>query len=190
MVLCLLPSYGTNTVPIVRIRLLSGDFRVFEQKKSFFLAGVGFFLYLCSVIWDRMICFYADRVEMPVYDRVKVEAWIRATAAQYGFSVGNMNYIFCSDARILEVNKQFLQHDYFTDIITFDYSTPTVVAGDIYISLDTVRSNAEEYGESELMRVIIHGLLHLTGQNDKTPEDEKEMHRKEDVALRQLIVDN
>ena len=137
-----------------------------------------------------MICFYADRVEMPSLDRAKVEAWIRATAAQYGFATGNINYIFCSDERILEVNRQFLGHDYYTDIITFDYSTRSVVSGDIYISLDTVYANQAEYGENELLRVIIHGLLHLTGQNDKTPEDEREMHRKEDVALGKLIIDN
>lgn len=127
---------------------------------------------------------------MPSLDRAKVEAWIRATAAQYGFATGNINYIFCSDERILEVNRQFLGHDYYTDIITFDYSTRSVVSGDIYISLDTVYANQAEYGENELLRVIIHGLLHLTGQNDKKPEDEREMHRKEDVALGKLKIDS
>ena len=123
---------------------------------------------------------------MPPLERGRVEAWVRATAACYGFATGEMNYIFCSDERILEVNRQFLSHDYYTDIITFDYSTPATVSGDIYISLDTVRSNAEQFAapyERELLRVIIHGLLHLTGQNDKTPETEAEMHRKEDLAL-------
>ena len=123
---------------------------------------------------------------MPAIERGKVEAWIRATAAGYGFATGDINYIFCSDERILEVNRQFLGHDYYTDIITFDYSTPTTVSGDIYISLDTVRSNAELFDatyDRELHRVIIHGLLHLTGQQDKTPETEAEMHRKEDRAL-------
>ncbi len=133
-----------------------------------------------------MIHFVTEGVEMPAIERGKVEAWIRATAAGYGFATGDINYIFCSDERILEVNRQFLGHDYYTDIITFDYSTPTTVSGDIYISLDTVRSNAELFDatyDRELHRVIIHGLLHLTGQQDKTPETEAEMHRKEDRAL-------
>ena len=133
-----------------------------------------------------MIRFGSDSIEMPVLDERKVTRWIRAVAAEYGFAVGNINYIFCSDERILEVNRQFLGHDYYTDIITFDYSTRSVVSGDIYISLDTVYANQAEYGENELLRVIIHGLLHLTGQNDKTPEDEREMHRKEGVALGKL----
>ena len=136
-----------------------------------------------------MIHFVTEGVEMPAIERGKVEAWIRATAAGYGFATGDINYIFCSDERILEVNRQFLGHDYYTDIITFDYSTPTTVSGDIYISLDTVRSNAELFDatyDRELHRVIIHGLLHLTGQQDKTPETEAEMHRKEDRALSAL----
>lgn len=130
---------------------------------------------------------------MPDLERGRVEAWIRATAAGYGFATGDINYIFCSDERILEVNRQFLAHDYYTDIITFDYSTPTTVSGDIYISLDTVRTNAEQFETTycrELHRVIIHGLLHLTGQQDKTPETEAEMHRKEDLALGTLFVES
>ena len=126
---------------------------------------------------------------MPVFDRRAVTRWIKAVAADYGFSVGNINYIFCSDERELEVNRQFLGHDYFTDIITFDYSTASTLNGDIFISLDTVHSNAEQLNisfESELYRILIHGILHLTGQGDKTPETKAEMTRKENLALSRL----
>ena len=123
---------------------------------------------------------------MPALDERKVTRWIKAVAADYGFAVGNINYIFCSDERELEVNRQFLGHDYYTDIITFDYSTPSVLNGDIFISLDTVRSNAEQLGidfDTELLRILIHGVLHLTGQGDKTPETKAQMTAKEEKAL-------
>jgi rRNA maturation RNase YbeY len=130
---------------------------------------------------------------MPVLNIPQVERWIRAVAAQYGFSVGDLNYIFCDDAKILEVNREFLQHDYYTDVITFDYTTRTRVNGDIFISLDTIRTNAEEVGASfnhELHRVIIHGLLHLTGQADKTPETKVQMTAKEDAALKKITIND
>ena len=123
---------------------------------------------------------------MPALDERKVTRWIRAVAADYGFSIGNINYVFCSDERELAVNREFLGHDYYTDVITFDYSTPSTLNGDIFISLDTVRSNAEMVGEpyeKELRRIIIHGVLHLTGQGDKTPETKVEMTAKEAKAL-------
>ena len=136
-----------------------------------------------------MIHFSTDQVEMPALNQTKIQRWIRAVAADYGFSVGDIHYIFCSDEKQLEVNRTFLQHDYYTDVITFDYSTEDVINGDIFISLDTVRSNAEEVGadfKEELMRIIIHGVLHLTGQADKTPETKAEMTRKENLALAKL----
>ena len=136
-----------------------------------------------------MIHFSTDQVEMPALNQTKIQRWIRAVAADYGFSVGDIHYIFCSDEKELEVNRTFLQHDYYTDVITFDYSTEDVINGDIFISLDTVRSNAEEVGadfKKELMRIIIHGVLHLTGQADKTPETKAEMTRKENLALAKL----
>ena len=123
---------------------------------------------------------------MPEIDERRLNRWIKAVAADYGFSVGNINYIFCSDERELAVNREFLGHDYYTDVITFDYSTGTTLNGDIFISLDTVRSNAEMVGvafEDELRRIIIHGVLHLTGQGDKTPETKAQMTAKEDKAL-------
>lgn len=123
---------------------------------------------------------------MPTLDERRITRWIQAVAAGYGFSVGQLNYIFCSDERELQVNRDFLGHDYYTDVITFDYSTPSTIAGDIFISLDTVRSNAEQVGVpflDELHRIIIHGALHLTGQGDKTPETKAQMTVKEDQAL-------
>ncbi len=133
-----------------------------------------------------MLTYTTDSIEMPTLDERKVTRWIKAVAADYGFAVGNINYIFCSDERELEVNRQFLGHDYYTDIITFDYSTPSVLNGDIFISLDTVRSNAEQLGidfDTELLRILIHGVLHLTGQGDKTPETKAQMTAKEEKAL-------
>ena len=133
-----------------------------------------------------MLTYTTDSIEMPALDERKVTRWIKAVAADYGFAVGNINYIFCSDERELEVNRQFLGHDYYTDIITFDYSTPSVLNGDIFISLDTVRSNAEQLGidfDAELLRILIHGVLHLTGQGDKTPETKAQMTAKEEKAL-------
>ena len=115
-----------------------------------------------------------------------VARWIRAVAAEYGYSVGNINYLLCNDEQILAVNREFLQHDYYTDVITFDYTTARCLNGDIFISLDTVRSNAEMVGamfDHELLRILIHGVLHLTGQADKTPETKAEMTRKEEKAL-------
>ena len=136
-----------------------------------------------------MIQYTSDSVAMPTLDERKVNKWIRAVAADYGFSVGKLNYIFCSDERELEVNRQFLGHDYYTDVITFDYSTASTLNGDIFISLDTVRSNAEMVGctfEQELHRILIHGVLHLTGQGDKTPETKAQMTEKEEKALAKL----
>ena len=136
-----------------------------------------------------MVHFGCENTEMPTLDWTKVERWIRTTAAEYGFGVGELNYIFCDDEKILAVNREFLEHDYYTDIITFDYTTRTRVSGDIFISLDTVRSNAEQVGasyEQELHRIIIHGLLHLTGQADKTPETKAVMTEKENKALSKL----
>ena len=133
-----------------------------------------------------MIRFSSQDIEMQALDERKTCRWIRAVAAEYGYGVGNINYIFCSDERELEVNREFLGHDYYTDVITFDYSTSSMLNGDIFISLDTVRSNAETVGatfEEELRRILIHGVLHLTGQGDKTPETKAQMTAKEEKAL-------
>lgn len=133
-----------------------------------------------------MINYSVQNVAMPELDELRVGAWIKAVAASYGMRIGTINYIFCDDERILEVNRQFLEHDYYTDIITFDYSDLPVLSGDLFISLDTVRSNAEQVGvgyAQELLRIMIHGVLHLTGQGDKTPETKVVMTEKEERAL-------
>lgn len=133
-----------------------------------------------------MISYNTDNVDMPQLDFSAVNAWIKAVADFYDKKIGDIAYVFCDDEKILEVNRQYLSHDYFTDIITFDYCAGKRLNGDIFISLDTVRSNAAEFGVSylnELCRVIIHGILHLTGQEDKEPEARAEMTRKENLAL-------
>lgn len=138
-----------------------------------------------------MINFIADSVDLPELNIAKTKKWITAVAADYDFNIGHLTYIFCDDKRIIEVNRQFLQHDYYTDVITFDYSTPDTLSGDIFISLDTVKSNAEMMNQTfnnELHRIIIHGLLHLTGQADKTPETKAEMTRKENLALNKIDI--
>ena len=133
-----------------------------------------------------MIAFEVKDVELPKLDFAKVERWLGEVAASHDRRVGNVNYLFCDDKEILRVNREFLQHDYFTDIITFDYSRRDKIGGDIFISLDTVRSNAEELGQNyddELLRVIAHGVLHLCGIDDKGPGEREIMERAENAAL-------
>ena len=123
-------------------------------------------------------------------EKRRTSAWLNEVAAEEGYRMGEVNYIFCSAARLLEMNRQFLGHDYFTDIITFDYSDlkgEGVIHGDIYIDIETVRDNARIYGVSwlnEMRRVVVHGVLHLCGQKDKTPRANAQMHRKEDKYLK------
>ena len=137
-----------------------------------------------------MIHFTTQDIEMPTLDQSSIRRWIKTIAAHYGFAVGTIHYIFCSDQRELEINREFLGHDYYTDVITFDYSTPTTSNTEIFISLEPIQSNAEMIGvsfDNELMRIIIHGILHLTGQMDKTPETKAEMTAKENHALSILL---
>lgn len=138
-----------------------------------------------------MIFYTTENVKLPKLEKRKTNAWIKSVAAKYDKKIGEIAYIFCDDAKILEVNKTYLQHDYFTDIITFDYCEGAVLNGDIFISLDTVRTNAQEFGvtfENELHRILIHGILHLCGQEDKTPEARLEMTRKENDALQMITL--
>lgn len=126
---------------------------------------------------------------MPDIDRERITRWIDAVAATYNRIVGPLTYIFCSEERILEVNREFIDHDYYTDIITFDYCRGRMISGDIFISPDTVRSNAELFNagyDRELHRVIIHGVLHLCGLHDKSHEERQEMEAAEDEALKIL----
>ena len=118
-----------------------------------------------------MISYQTDGIEMPAIKKRETTEWIKAVAATYNKRIGEIAYIFCSDEKILEVNRQYLQHDYYTDIITFDYCEGNRLSGDLFISLDTVRTNAEQFAgndyERELYRVIIHGILHLCGIKDR-----------------------
>lgn len=133
-----------------------------------------------------MITYQTEGVEMPAIKQRETTAWIKAVAETYGKKVGDIAYIFCSDEKILEVNRQYLQHDYYTDIITFDYCEGKRLSGDLFISLDTVRTNAVQFEapyETELFRVIIHGVLHLCGINDKGPGEREIMEAAENKAL-------
>ena len=132
------------------------------------------------------ISYYTDGVEMPDINQPIINKWIEAIADYYGKKCGEIAYIFCNDPKIIEVNRQYLQHDYYTDIITFDYTHGSRISGDLFISLDTVKSNSVEQNttyESELHRVIIHGILHLCGINDKGPGEREQMEAAENHAL-------
>lgn len=132
------------------------------------------------------ITYTAEGVAIPPIDQERVDRWIDEVARLHQRMLGPIAYVFCDDETILRVNRQFLNHDFFTDIITFDYSRRGMISGDMYISLDTVRSNAEIFGqpyERELHRVIIHGILHLCGIDDKGPGEREIMERNEEEAL-------
>lgn len=133
-----------------------------------------------------MITYNAEGVRMPKIKKRDTTAWIKTVAASYGRKVGEIGYLFVDDEKILEVNREYLGHDYYTDIITFDYDEDDIINGDLVISLDTVKSNAEQFGktyEDELHRVIIHGILHLCGINDKGPGEREIMEAEENKAL-------
>jgi rRNA maturation RNase YbeY len=133
-----------------------------------------------------MITYEAEGVKFPNIKKRETSNWIKQVAASYGKRVGDIAYLFVNDDKILATNNEFLGHDYYTDIITFDYSEEDVIQGDIFISVDTVQSNAEERGltfDNELHRVIIHGILHLCGINDKGPGEREIMEMAENRAL-------
>ena len=136
-----------------------------------------------------MITYSSENVSMPKIRRRDTSRWIREVAATYGKKIVEVGYLFCDDEKILEVNREYLGHDYYTDIITFDYCEGDTLNGDLVISLDTVRSNAllfhKDYDE-ELHRVIIHGILHLCGINDKGPGEREQMEAAENRALSML----
>ena len=136
-----------------------------------------------------MITYEAEGVKFPNIKKRETSNWIRQVAASYGKKVGDIAYMFVNDDKILETNIQFLGHDYYTDIITFDYNEGKVINGDLMISLDTVFTNADKFGkpyDEELHRVIIHGILHLCGLNDKGPGEREIMEAAEDKALSML----
>ncbi len=132
------------------------------------------------------VTYHTEDIQMPSLAKSILPAWIREVAASYGKKCGEIAYIFCSDEKILEVNRHYLQHDYYTDIITFDYTEKDRISGDLFISLDTVQTNAQHYGtayEEELHRTMIHGILHLCGINDKGPGERERMEAAENKAL-------
>lgn len=133
-----------------------------------------------------MIHFFFENIEqIPLTDRVKV--WLEELLLEEKHKVGTINYIFCDDEYLLQVNKDFLQHDYYTDVITFDYVKGNTVSADIFVSLPRISENAKvhsEEAETELRRVLAHGLLHLCGYKDKKEEDILEMRNKENFYLR------
>lgn len=133
-----------------------------------------------------MITFNSLTIALPAIDQVAVAAWLRRVAQTHDRVVGDINYVFCSDEELLHINKEYLQHDYYTDIITFDYSRGRVISGDLYLSPETIRDNALVLGkdeDEELHRVIVHGVLHLVGLNDKGPGERELMEAAEDAAL-------
>lgn len=136
------------------------------------------------------ISYIAENVVLPQLNHEAVASWVEKVAASLGKRVGALSYIFCDDEYILDTNRKYLQHDYYTDIITFDYCEDDTISGDLFISLDTVRSNAEAQGtayDEELHRVIIHGILHLCGINDKGPGERAIMEAAENKALQARV---
>lgn len=135
------------------------------------------------------ITFQSEGVEHPQIDEEKIANWIESVAKTYNKEIGEISYLFCNDEKILEVNQEYLNHDFYTDIITFDYSEKNTISGDIIISLQTVESNSQMYKTDfleELHRVIIHGILHLSGLKDESEEEEKAMRNAENCALKGL----
>lgn len=139
-----------------------------------------------------MISYYFQDTDFKFRDRRKTNEWLKLAAESEIRRIGNISIIFCSDNYVLDINQKYLQHDYFTDIITFDYCEEDRLSGDLFISVDSVRENSVEFGtefKDELNRVIIHGLLHLVGYDDHTEKDIKLMRSKEDyyLSLRELL---
>lgn len=133
-----------------------------------------------------MISFVEEGVKFPLKGKNITKAWIKGVIESYGKTAGDITYIFCDDDYIIDINRKYLNHDYYTDIITFDYVDGNVISGDLVISLDTVRSNAEKFSQdytTEAKRVIIHGILHLLGLKDKTEKEALLMREAEDKAL-------
>ncbi|TXI84049.1 MAG: rRNA maturation RNase YbeY [Crocinitomicaceae bacterium] len=137
-----------------------------------------------------MIEFSLEDVNVPGLDSEHFALWLERVVLEEGFELGDINLVFCSDEALLKMNINFLQHDYYTDIITFDYCEDGFVSGDLFISIDRVIDNAVELKtdyDSELKRVCVHGVLHLCGYKDKSDEDEKQMRLKEDFYLKKYV---
>lgn len=139
-----------------------------------------------------MVRYFTEDIKFNYKERRRTSKWLKLVAESEIRRLGDVSVIFCSDPYILDVNLKYLQHDYFTDIITFDYCEGDTLSGDLFISIDSVRENAAFYKtefEEELNRVIVHGVLHLIGYDDHTEADKKEMRSKENyyLSLRELV---
>ena len=137
-----------------------------------------------------MINFYSQEIDFRLESELIISNWIKNIISIYNFKCGDLNVIFCSDYFLLDINKKYLNHDYFTDIITFNYCTKNKISGDLYISIDSVSANSVEYNQNfidELNRVIIHGVLHLIGLDDHSDDDILKMRKAENDALQQLV---
>lgn len=137
------------------------------------------------------VTFQSEGIDFPGIRKRDIKNWIKLVVDGYGKKIGEVNYLFCTDEKILEVNNQYLSHDFYTDIITFDYSEGNKISGDIFISLETVGTNSQKYNTNfmeELHRVIIHGILHLCGIDDKSDDDSRKMREAENRALEQTNI--
>ena len=136
------------------------------------------------------VSFHTEECTFLPQGRRRITAWIKEVITAEGYSPGDIAYIFCSPEYHIGINRQYLGHDYHTDVITFDYSArkgARIVSGDIFIDVETVADNARQYGATtlqEMRRIVVHGVLHLCGQGDKTPRTNAQMHRKEDKYLK------
>ena len=134
----------------------------------------------------QMIRFFKEDTKFEYKGKPECKRWLKRVASDEGCRIGDVNIILCSDPYLLDINRKFLQHEYYTDIITFDYRENDVLSGDLFISVDCLRANSEFYGtpfDEELDRVIVHGLLHIIGYDDHTDDDRKEMREKENTSL-------
>jgi probable rRNA maturation factor len=137
-----------------------------------------------------MIQIHIEGVEVPVFNQELFCSWLEDVVVSEGAQPGDIQFVFCSDDYLLEINKKYLNHDYFTDIITFDYTLDDLVSGDLFVSIDRVSDNAADYNCTacdELLRVCVHGVLHLLGYKDKTPADTVVMRSKEDFYLARYV---
>lgn len=134
--------------------------------------------------------FFTESLSFKIKNPVKIKNWIKNSISDYNKIVGDINFIFTSDLELQKINVQYLNKDYFTDIITFNYCNKNIISGDIYISIDRVKNNAEKYKQEfnqELRRIIIHGILHLIGFNDKTKKEKELMTKEEDKLLKKYV---
>jgi rRNA maturation RNase YbeY len=137
-----------------------------------------------------MIQIHIEGVEVPVFNQELFCSWLEDVVVSEGAQLGDIQFVFCSDDYLLEINKKYLNHDYYTDIVTFDYTLDNLISGDLFMSIDRVIDNASDYTcpvFDELLRVCVHGVLHLLGYKDKTPADSVIMRSKEDYYIARYV---